>query len=443
MRAMIGAPGAIGKSDCAWPSCRVRMAPYAGGSDNRGVEETGKVVAFPQAPDAVELRHLRAFVAVAEELNFGRGADRLHVSQPALSRQIRSLEQLVGTELFRRSTHGVELTMAGEALLDRARKLLSDIDEAVTAAQSVGGELIARVARLWEPITGEATADANLQAMRDAYEELHAQFPIPDGVRVRPVNAGGVNSLVVSSEPADPPTIVLLHGGGFVLGSAFGYRPFAGALAAAAGSGVLVPDFRLAPEHPHPAALDDALAAYAWLLEQGADPATVSVCGDSAGGGMAMALLLALKDRGLPLPGAGILFCPAVDVEGNLQDPDDPRHVMTFEVTSRFTKAYLGDHPVDDPIISPLYADLTGLPPLLIQGASGDHVIADAHALAKRAREHRIYSRLEVYPVEAHVFQLFWSFLPEAAEAVERAGVFARDIRESGDLAVEEDASGA
>ena len=401
------------------------------------------MIAFPQAPDAVELRHLRAFVAVAEELNFGRAADRLHISQPALSRQIRSLEQLVGTELLRRSTHNVELTLAGEALLDRARKLLRDIDEAVSAAQSVGGELIARVARLWEPVTDEATADANLQAMRDAYEQLHAQFPVPDGMQVRPVNAGGVNSLVVSADPAAPPTIILLHGGGFVLGSAFGYRPLAGALGSAAGTGVLVPDFRLAPEHPHPAALDDALAADRWLLEPGVEPEDVSVCGDSAGGGLAMALLLALKDRDLPLPGGGILLCPAVDIEGNLQDPEDPRHVMTFEVTSRFTNAYLDGHPADDPIISPLYADLAGLPPLLIQGASGDHVIADAHALAKRARKQGVYTRLEVYPVDAHVFQLFWSFLPEAAEAVEKAGAFARDVRLADELELSEDAAGA
>ena len=388
------------------------------------------MVAFPQAPDAVELRHLRAFVAVAEELNFGRAADRLHISQPALSRQIRSLEQLVGSDLFRRSTHGVELTMAGEALLDRARKILGDIDQAVVAAQSVGGELIARVARLWEPIEGVAAADPDLQAMRDAYQELHAQFPMTDGIKVRPVNAGGVPSLIVSAEPAAAPTVILLHGGGFVLGSAFGYRPLAGALSVAADAGVLVPDFRLAPEHQHPAALEDAVASYLWLLEQDVDPGTVAVCGDSAGGGLVMSLLLELKDRDLPLPGAGLLMCPAVDVEGKLQrNPGDPEMEMTLEIIEHFTKAYLGDHPPNDPILNPLYADLTGLPPLLIQGASGDHVIADAHALAKRARKHGVYTLLEVYPVEAHVFQLFWSFLPEAAEALETAGQFARDVR--------------
>src|SRR5580658_1392598 len=108
------------------------------------------VVSLPQAPDAIELRHLRAFVAVADELNFGRAAARLYLSQPALSRQIRALERLVGCDLLRRSTHRVELTIAGEALLERARTLLRDVDEAVSATRSVGGELLARIARHWE-----------------------------------------------------------------------------------------------------------------------------------------------------------------------------------------------------------------------------------------------------------------------------------------------------
>ena len=175
--------------------------------------------------------------------------------------------------------------------------------------------------------------------------------------------------------------------------------------------------------------------AYSWLLEQGVDPGTVAVCGDSAGGGLAMALLLALKDRGLPLPGGGILFCPG---GGHRRQPSGPRRPAPRACRSRSQAA--SQRPIsptiraDDPILSPLYADLTGLPPLLIQGASGDHVIADAQALAERARKHGVYSRLEVYPVEAHVFQLFWSFLPEAADAVEKAGAFARDVRESADL---------
>src|SRR5918998_1871485 len=125
------------------------MARPGGSPDNGRVNEEAEVLAFPQAAEAIELRHLRAFVAVAEELNFGRAADRLHISQPALSRQIRALERLLGCELLRRSTHRVELTLAGEALLDRSRPLLSDVDAAVSAARSVGGELVGRIARLW------------------------------------------------------------------------------------------------------------------------------------------------------------------------------------------------------------------------------------------------------------------------------------------------------
>src|SRR5437870_7509201 len=111
-------------------------------------EEPGKVLPLPVAPDAIELRHLRSFVAVAEELNFSRAAERLYLSQPALSRQIRTLERVVGCELLRRSTHRVELTLAGAALLDRARPVLAALDEAVAAARSVGGELAARMMRL-------------------------------------------------------------------------------------------------------------------------------------------------------------------------------------------------------------------------------------------------------------------------------------------------------
>src|SRR5438067_10569110 len=108
-------------------------------------EEPGKVLPLPVAPDAIELRHLRSFVAVAEELNFSRAAERLYLSQPALSRQIRMLERLVGCELLRRSTRHVELTLAGEALLDRTRLVLAALDEAVAAAQTAGGELNARI----------------------------------------------------------------------------------------------------------------------------------------------------------------------------------------------------------------------------------------------------------------------------------------------------------
>jgi epsilon-lactone hydrolase len=383
------------------------------------VDDDKNVVAFPQAPEAIELRHLRAFLAVAEELNFGRAAERLYITQPALSRQIRALEQLLGCELLRRSTHRVELTLAGEALLDRVRPVLREVDATVSAVQSLGGELVGRVARFWEPLVQAVAADADLEEQRTAYEKMLANFSMPPEVTVRPVTANGVPSLLVAQRPDDPPTLMHLHGGGYLVGSAFGYRPLAGALALAADAGVLVPDYRLAPEHPFPAALEDAVAAYRWMLDRGIDPADVTICGDSSGGGLTVSVLLTLQQRGLPRPGGAVLMCPFVDLALSLHED---------EATRRFVAAYLAGHSADDPVVSPLRADLTALPPLLIQAATGDARLVDANALTDHARNHGVDARLELYSVDAHVFHLFWSFLPEAGEALQAAGRFAREV---------------
>lgn len=385
---------------------------------------TGKLVALPQAPDAIKLRHLRAFVAVAEELNFSKAASRLYLSQPALSRQIRALERLVGCDLLRRSTHQVELTPAGEALLDRARQILRDLDDAVAATRLVGGELAGRIARLWEPFTDLTVADESLQEWRTAYEALHARFPPLPEVEVQPVNAGGVPSLLLTPQPEQPITMLYLHGGGYVAGSAFGYRSLVGALAAAAETGVLVPEYRLAPEHPFPAALEDALAVYLWMLARGTDPRRVTVAGDSSGGGLALSLLLSLKQQALPLPAGAVLLCPGVDLTGGL--PRLAPHEL--ELVRHYAAIYLAGHPADDPVVSPLTADLRGLPPMLIQAATGDAFLEEASQLTARAREHGVDARLDLYPVDTHVFHTFWSFLPEAAAALQQAGRFVRDL---------------
>jgi epsilon-lactone hydrolase len=376
------------------------------------------VVAFPQAAEGIELKHLRAFVAVAEELNFGRAAERLYITQPALSRQIRALEQLLGCELMRRSTHRVELTLAGEALLDRVRPLLREVDATVSTVQSLGGELVERVARFWEPLFQAVAADADVQERRTAYEKMLANFTTPVEVTVRAVNANGVSSLLVAEQPDEPPRLMHLHGGGYIVGSAFGYRPLAGALALAAGAGVLVPDYRLAPEHTFPAAIEDVVAAYRWMLDRGVEPQRVTLSGDSSGGGLVVSVLLALKQRGLPQPGGAILMCPWVDLAMSLGED---------EALRAHAAAYLGEHPADDPLASPLGADLTGLAPLLIQAATGDARLEDARALADVGRTQGVDARLNLYAVDAHVFQLFWSFLPEAAEALEAAGRFAAE----------------
>lgn len=388
-------------------------------------------LSVPSAPGAIELRHLRGFVAVAEELNFGRAATRLYLSQPALSRQIRGLEQLVGCDLLRRSTHRVELTLAGEALLDRSRKLLGDLDDAISVTQSVSGELAGRIARLWRdgPLSNAA---AEIHEVRTGYEALQAQFPPPPEVDIRPVNAGGVPSLWLTPQPDAPQATVLhLHGGGYVAGSAYGYRPLVGTLAAAANAGILLPDYRLAPEHPFPAALEDALSAYLWMLDAGTPPAEITVAGDSAGAGLSLSLMLALRSRGLPLPGRLALLCPWVELDNEVlfaaELEDDPALDLPFTQVRRFVDAYLNGHPGDDPGVNAMAADLTGLPPMLIQSAAGDPLTWGARRLVAHAQQYGVDTRLQLYPGSSHLFHLYWSFLPEAAEAIEQVGSFIRE----------------
>jgi acetyl esterase/lipase len=222
-----------------------------------------------------------------------------------------------------------------------------------------------------------------------------------------------------------------LHGGAYVVGSAFGYQPHAAAVALAAQTGVLVPDYRLAPEHPFPAALDDSLCAYRWLTGQGIAPQDVIVAGDSSGGGLVLSLLLMLKQQGAALPGAAVLFCPWVDLGRRLKlaAHGTKAPVPATDDARRCASAYLAGHPANDPIVDPLSADLTGLPPMLIQAATGDARVAEAKALTSHARAHGVDARLELFPVDAHAFQLFWSFLPEAADAIDAAGQFIRDVR--------------
>jgi monoterpene epsilon-lactone hydrolase len=393
-------------------------------------DENGSLLPLPKAPDAIELRHLRAFIAVAEELNFGRAAGRLYVSQPALSRQIRALERLVGCDLLRRSTHRVELTIAGEALLDRAGGLLRDLDDAISATRSIGGELAGRMAKFYQPLIDLHSADHDLQELRTAVEELHAQLPVLPEVAVRPANAGGVPALRLTPESGRA-TMLYLHGGGYVSGSAFGFRPLVSALVSAVETGAVVPEYRLAPEHPFPAALDDALRTSLWMLDGGTAPGEVIMAGDSAGGGLVLSLLISLKQQELPMPGCALVLSPWVDIEGALAEREPSAEeavVVPPAQLRRMIEYYLAGHPNDDPLLNPTTTDLAGLPPMLIQVGTGDPFRVDAEGLADNARRCGVDVRLELYPVSTHTFHVFWSFLPEAADALKQAGRFARAV---------------
>jgi acetyl esterase/lipase len=375
------------------------------------VDEPANVVAL-RSPDGVDLRQLRAFVAVAEELSFSRAAQRLYLSQPALSRQIKTLERVIGCALLLRDTHRVELTLAGHALLTHARSVLAALDQAVAATQAVGGALTARMMAAWAPLLAVAPTVTSVERLRDIFESVLAEMPVPDDLAVRPVRAGGVPSLVVAPGNVAEPALLHVHGGGFVLGSAYGYRPLVAGVVAAAGMGALVPDYRLAPEHPYPAALDDVLAAYRWLAARRGAADTVLIA-DSSGCALALALLQVLRTAGEHLPGGVVLMCPSLGASAGMHELNHP-----LTAVAEAARACAADGP----------DDLAGLPPLLVQYASEDQAGPDAEALAGRARSAGVDVRLASYANAVHMFQLFWSFLPDAAEAMAGAGEFVRSV---------------
>jgi monoterpene epsilon-lactone hydrolase len=278
-------------------------------------------------------------------------------------------------------------------------------------------------------------SESDTEGIRTAFEELHAKFAPPPDVAIAPVTAGGVPALRITTGDPSAAIVLYLHGGGYVAGSAFGYRHLAGAIAVAAGATALVIDYRLAPEHPYPAAVQDAVNAYLWLLDSAAEGGQghIVIAGDSSAGGLVMSTLLALRDRDIPMPAGAVLLCPWVDLTGRTQrPPQDSPVLFSPEMARRNAGHYLGGQPGDDPLLTPLRTDLTGLPPMLIQAASGDAVLQEAQLLARHAEECGVAATITVYPVPTHDFHMFWTFLPEARDAVDEAGRYVRDLMDPG-----------
>jgi acetyl esterase/lipase len=222
-------------------------------------------------------------------------------------------------------------------------------------------------------------------------------------------------------------SILYFHGGGYALGSSRAHAEMTSWLARAAQARVFVLDYRRAPEYRFPAALEDALLAYRWMLNSGADPRTIALGGDSAGGGLTLALLTTLRDRGEPLPSSAICISPWVDLEMTgdsilSRAALDP--LLTREGLRQFAHWYLGGQDARNPLASPLYADLRDLPPLLIQVGTSEILRDDAVRLAERARAAGVRVTLTQYEDMPHVWHVFASFLPEAREAGREIGEF-------------------
>lgn len=270
----------------------------------------------------------------------------------------------------------------------------------------------------------------SLEEQRAAFIPADRSYPIPDDVVVTDVLAGGVPAYRLDAPGADTGRVLLyLHGGGYEFGSLRSHGELAARLGRAARMRVLFPEYRLAPEHPFPAAIDDVLSAWHWLrTDQNASANSTAVAGDSAGGGLSVALLVALRDAGEALPAAAALMSPTVDLTGSgasMSERVDQDSILTPALLRRLSSDYLAGADPTAPLASPLFASLSGLPPMLVQVGTAELLLSDAERLATAAAEAGVHVTLEIGDGLPHVFQSTLG-TPEAAEATEQIGTFLR-----------------
>jgi acetyl esterase/lipase len=275
---------------------------------------------------------------------------------------------------------------------------------------------------------GLDTETDDVAALRAAFSAITAQVPIAADVQQQPTTIGGVAGIDVTIEGTEPSGVLLyLHGGVYVIGSASTSIPLVSDLVRRSGQRAITLDYRLGPEHPFPAAVDDVRAAYEGLLAAGYHPGQIVLAGDSAGGGLAVASLLSLREAGVEQPAGALLMSPYADLtlSGETLTLNEPRDTI---LTPTGLRARIGDYVgganASDPHISPVFADLHGLPSLLIQVGSHEILLSDALRLASRAAIDDVEVTLDVTPGVPHVFQSFAAVLDEAGAALDRAAAF-------------------
>ncbi|WP_144157725.1 alpha/beta hydrolase [Paraburkholderia sp. BCC1885] len=287
--------------------------------------------------------------------------------------------------------------------------------------------------RQFRPATQKT--EINVEAARALTAKRAWSPKVPSGWRLRE-QYGAAETL--RGEWLEPPgtgdgtpTILYFHGGGYYFCSPQSHRSLVFGLATRARASTFSLDYRLAPEAPFPAALDDALAAYRKLLADGTPPQSIVLAGDSAGGGLALATLVALRDAGDLLPAGAVLFSPWTDLGASgasirINDGADP--MFSGRAIGRAARLYLGDTPATHPYASPVYADLHGLPPLFIQAGSTEVLLDDSRRVAETARTAGVWVELQVWPNMPHVWQIFTPFIPEARRALDGAAAFVREM---------------
>jgi len=276
---------------------------------------------------------------------------------------------------------------------------------------------------------GLALQELSLMEQRAMMNASASMFPTAPGLRTESVDADGVPADWLTFEAsARDRAILYLHGGAYVTGSRDSHRGLASRVALAAGAPVLLAEYRLAPEAPFPAAVEDAVTSWRWLLQQGVPARSMAIAGDSAGGGLALATLLALKDAGLPQPGCAVALSPWTDLaaRGPTAVPgavDDPMLTLAGLTESA---AHYAPGDLLNPLASPLHGDLRGLPPLLLQVGTREILLSDSTRFARRAEAAGVDVTLDVEEGLIHVWQSFPD-LPESRRSLERIGAFVRD----------------
>jgi acetyl esterase/lipase len=281
-----------------------------------------------------------------------------------------------------------------------------------------------------EMVAGAGAQRPTLEEQRAGMALVAAAATEPGGVAVTEVYAGGCRAYWHDPQGcALDRAILYLHGGGYVIGSPGSHARFVGHLAKAVGCRALNVDYRLAPEHPFPAAVDDAVSAYQWLLDQGYAPAHIAISGDSAGGGLTLATLLAISERGLPQPAAAVPLSPWTDLEGTGESMTANAGndlLVAIDELREMAAHYLGEQDARNPLAAPLYGDYRGIAPLYIQVGGDETLLDDSTRVAGRASAAGVEVKLDVFPEMQHVFQSSAGNMPEADDAIARIGAWLR-----------------
>jgi epsilon-lactone hydrolase len=280
------------------------------------------------------------------------------------------------------------------------------------------------------------TQPLSLAERREGMEAAMSRLPLAEGVTATPLDAGGVRVISCTREQGQgDPALLYFHGGGYRLGSAASYRAYGSQLARACSVRVVLVDYRLAPEHPFPAAVDDALTAYTWLLDDRDSTGRIVIGGDSAGGGLAAALALRARDEGMPLPAGVVCLSPWADLTNSASS-----YTRCAQTDALFSKSsadeaaglYLQGSDPAQPLVSPVRGDWHGLPPLLIQASECEVLADDATGLADRARLAGVEVELHLYADMPHVWQMHHPIFPEAVQAVDQVGAFVARVTSPG-----------